>query len=224
MTSKLESLLNMSKNDNKGATDITEPQSADFIAFTFEGEQFYVVLRSNVMVFDSNKALIYTVDFNELALSNNDFMKTVSRVVNENSNEKVYLYVNKINGVESLTFTSLFDATYIFRKLVRLASRKSEGILSVVIEKDAKVVRSYKNDRLDFERSIGKSDLSEVEDRQGRNESKTEYIATLSRVEDLVDDMIGNNVLVDGLQENDEKVKKCIELLSALLADEDKTE
>lgn len=224
MTSKLESLLHMSKNDNKGTTDITEPQSSDFIAFTFEGEQFYVVLRSNVMVFDSNKALIYTVDFNELALSNNDFMKTVSRVVNENSNEKVYLYVNKVNGVESLTFTSLFDATYIFRKLVRLASRKSEGILSVVIEKDAKVVRSYKNDRLDFERSIGKSDLSEVEDRQGRNESKTEYIATLSRVEDLVDDMIGNNVLVDGLQENDEKVKKCIELLSALLADEDETE
>lgn len=224
MPSKLESLLHMSKNDNALPQTEASVNSSDFIPFTFDGEDFYVVLRSNVMVFDSSKALIYTVDFNELALSDNEFMKAVNKVVNENSNEKICLYVNKVSGVESLTFTSLFDATYIFRKLVRLANRDSEGIRSIVVEKNAKVVRSYKNDRLDFEKSIGKSDLSEVEDREGRSESKTEYIATLSRVEDMVDDLIGNNVLIDGLQANDAKVKKCIELLSTLIEDDEEDE
>ena len=158
MLSKLENLLRMSKNGNNNMQNESAVDDSNFIPFSFEGEDFYVVLRSNVMVFDSDKTLIYTIDFNELALSDNEFMKAVNKVVNDNSNEKICLYVNKVSGVESLTFTSLFDATYIFRKLVRLANRDSEGILSIVIEKDAKVVRSYKNDRLGFEKSIGKSD------------------------------------------------------------------
>ena len=71
---------------------------------------------------------------------------------------------------------------------------------------------------------MGKSDLNEVEDREGRNKNKTEYIATLSRVEDMVDDIIGNNVLVDGVQTNDEKIKKCIDLLSTLIEDSEDAE
>ena len=221
MTSRLEKLLHMSRNDNSFPDSDMAVDNSNYIPFTFDGDDFYVVIRSNVMVFDSTKTLIYTVDFNELALTNNDFMKEVNRVVNENSNKRVYLYINRLSGVESLTFTSLFDATYIFRKLVRLANRESEGIVSIVIERDAKVVRSYKNDRLDFQKSIGKKDLNSVESKKNRSHDKTEYIATLSRVEDMVDDMIGLNVLNDGLQTDDDKIKKCIELLSALLDDED---
>lgn len=221
MTSRLEKLLHMSRNDNSLPDSDMAVDNSNYIPFTFDGDDFYVVIRSNVMVFDSTKTLIYTVDFNELAFTNNDFMKEVNRVVNENSNKRVYLYINRLSGVESLTFTSLFDATYIFRKLVRLANRESEGIVSIVIERDAKVVRSYKNDRLDFQKSIGKKDLNSVESKKNRSHDKTEYIATLSRVEDMVDDMIGLNVLNDGLQTDDDKIKKCIELLSALLDDED---
>lgn len=221
MTSRLEKLLHMSKNDNSLQDSDMAVDNSNYIPFTFDGDDFYVVIRSNVMVFDSTKTLIYTVDFNELALTDNDFMKEVNRVVNENSNKRVYLYINRLSGVESLTFTSLFDATYIFRKLVRLANRESEGIVSIVIERDAKVVRSYKNDRLDFQKSIGKKDLNSVESKKNRSHDKTEYIATLSRVEDMVDDMIGLNVLNDGLQTDDDKIKKCIELLSTLLDDED---
>ncbi len=221
MTSRLEKLLHMSRNDNSLPDSDMAVDNSNYIPFTFDGDDFYVVIRSNVMVFDSTKTLIYTVDFNELALTDNDFMKEVNRVVNENSNEKICLYVNKVSGVESLTFTSLFDATYIFRKLARLANRESEGIVSIVIERDAKVVRSYKNDRLDFQKSIGKKDLNSVESKKNRSHDKTEYIATLSRVEDMVDDMIGLNVLNDGLQTDDDKIKKCIELLSTLLDDED---
>ncbi len=221
MTSRLEKLLHMSRNDNSLPDSDMAVDNSNYIPFTFDGDDFYVVIRSNVMVFDSTKTLIYTVDFNELALTDNDFMKEVNRVVNENSNKRVYLYINRLSGVESLTFTSLFDATYIFRKLVRLANRESEGIVSIVIERDAKVVRSYKNDRLDFQKSIGKKDLNSVESKKNRSHDKTEYIATLSRVEDMVDDMIGLNVLNDGLQTDDDKIKKCIELLSTLLDDED---
>lgn len=221
MTSRLEKLLHMSRNDNSLPDSDMAVDNSNYIPFTFDGDDFYVVIRSNVMVFDSTKTLIYTVDFNELALTDNDFMKEVNRVVNENSNKRVYLYINRLSGVESLTFTSLFDATYIFRKLVRLANRESEGIVSIVIERDAKVVRSYKNDRLDFQKSIGKKDLNSVESKKNRSHDKTEYIAALSRVEDMVDDMIGFNVLNDGLQTDDDKIKKCIELLSTLLDDED---
>ena len=63
--------------------------------------------------------------------------------------------------------------------------------------------------------------MNSVESKKNRSHDKTEYIATLSRVEDMVDDMIGLNVLNDGLQTDDDKIKKCIELLSALLDDED---
>ena len=221
MTSRLEKLLHMSRNDNSLPDSDMAVDNSNYIPFIFDGDVFYVVIRSNVMVFDSTKTLIYTVNFNELVLTDNDFMKEVNRVVNENSNKRVYLYINRLSGVESLTFTSLFDATYIFRKLVRLANRESEGIVSIVIERDAKVVRSYKNDRLDFQKSIGKKDLNSIESKKNRSHDKTEYIATLSRVEDMVDDMIGLNVLNDGLQTDDDKIKKCIELLSTLLDDED---
>lgn len=40
----------------------------------------------------------------------------------------------------------------------------------------------------------------------------------------MVDDIIGNNVLVDGVQTNDEKIKKCIDLLSTLIEDSEDAE
>ena len=60
----------------------------------------------------------------------------------------------------------------------------------------------------------------DVEDRTARDEEKTDYIATLSRVEDLVDMIIGKNVSELGIQKDDEKIKKAIELLSALVEED----
>ena len=98
--------------------------------------------------------------------------------------------------------------------------RDSEGITSLIIEKDSKVVRSINNQKLAFKESMDDTFAGDVEDRAARNEEKTDYIATLSRVEDLVDMIIGKNVSELGIQKDDEKVKKAIELLSTLVEED----
>lgn len=55
-----------------------------------------------------------------------------------------------------------------------------------------------------------------VENRDERNPEKTEYIASLSRVEDMIDNMICDNINKNGIQKSDERLDKCIELLQEL--------
>lgn len=216
MISKLENLLGKSKNKGESLQSAIQNKN-NLISFSFDGKEYYVAIRDSVLVFDENMALLYNFEMNELATSDNEFIKKVNAIVNENSNDLVHLYINKVTGVEHITFSSLFDATYIFWKLKRIMGRDSEGITSLIIEKDSKVVRTVNNEKLAFKESMDDTFTGDVEDRNARNEEKTDYIATLSRVEDLVDMIIGKNVSELGIQKDDEKIKKAIELLSTLV-------
>lgn len=219
MVSKLENLLGKSKNKGESLQSAIQNKN-NLISFSFDGKEYYVAIRDSVLVFDENMALLYNFEMNELATSDNEFIKKVNAIVNENSNDLVHLYINKVTGVEHITFSSLFDATYIFWKLKRIMGRDSEGITSLIIEKDSKVVRSINNEKLAFKEIMDDTFAGDVEDRAARNEEKTDYIATLSRVEDLVDMIIGKNVSELGIQKDDEKVKKAIELLSTLVEED----
>lgn len=217
--SKLEKLLGKSKHEGESLQSTIQSKN-NLIAFTFDGKEYYVAIRESILVFDENMTLLYNFETNELATSSNEFVQKVNEVVNSNSNDLVHLYINKVTGVEHITFSSLFDATYIYRKIKRLMVRDSEGITSLIIEKDAKTIRSANNEKLAFKENMDESYAGDVEDRAARDEEKTEYIATLSRVEDLVDNIICQNVSELGLQKDDEKIKKAIELLSSLVEDE----
>lgn len=138
MVSKLENLLGKSKNEGESLQSAIQNKN-NLISFSFDGKEYYMAIRDSVLVFDENMALLYNFEMNELATSDNEFIKKVNEIVNENSNDLVHLYINKVTGVEHITFSSLFDATYIFWKLKRIMGRDSEGITSLIIEKDSRL-------------------------------------------------------------------------------------
>lgn len=88
--------------------------------------------------------LIYTFSFDELSTATAPFLKKVNEVIVNNTNQMITLFVNRATGVEKLTFSSLFDATYIFNKLKRVAHRSSENIDSIIIEKTEQLLTILK--------------------------------------------------------------------------------
>lgn len=169
-------------------------------------------MRENALVFDEDMNLIYTFTFDELSTATAPFLKKVNEVIVNNTNQMITLFINRATGVEKLTFSSLFDATYIFNKLKRVAHRSSENIDSIIVEKNGTIVENIKINQ------NGKlfSKIQTVENRNERNDDKTELIASLSRVEDIIDDLICNNISKNGIQMSDERLEKCIEILQEI--------
>lgn len=126
MVSKLENLLGKSKNKGESLQSAIQSKN-NLISFSFDGKEYYVAIRDSVLVFDENMALLYNFEMNELATSDNEFIKKVNAIVNENSNDLVHLYINKVTGVEHITFSSLFDATYIFLETEKNYGQRFRG-------------------------------------------------------------------------------------------------
>ena len=83
---------------------------------------------------------------------------------------------------------------------------------SIIVEKNGTIVENIKINQ------SGKlfSKIQAVEKRNERNDDKTELIASLSRVEDIIDDLICNNISKNGIQMSDERLEKCIEILQEI--------
>lgn len=213
MPLKLRKLLNNSRNiNNSYSLNDINTSHGDLIAFEFENSKYNLALRENALVFDDDMNLIYTFSFDELSTATAPFLKKVNEVIVNNTNQMITLFVNRATGVEKLTFSSLFDATYILNKLKRVAHRSSENIDSIIIEKNGTIVDDIKINQ------SGKlfSKIQKVEKRNERNDDKTEFIASLSRVEDIIDDMICNNISKNGIQKSDERLEKCIQILQEI--------
>lgn len=213
MPLKLRKLLNNSRNiNNSYSLNDINTSHGDLIAFEFENSKYNLALRENALVFDEDMNLIYTFSFDELSTATAPFLKKVNEVIANNTNQMITLFVNRATGVEKLTFSSLFDATYILNKLKRVAHRSSENIDSIIIEKNETIVDEIKINQ------SGKlfSKIQTVEKRNERNDDKTEFIASLSRVEDIIDDMICNNISKNGIQKSDERLEKCIQILQEI--------
>ncbi len=213
MPLKLRKLLNNSRNiNNSYSLNDINTSHGDLIAFEFENSKYNLALRENALVFDDDMNLIYTFSFDELSTATAPFLKKVNEVIVNNTNQMITLFVNRATGVEKLTFSSLFDATYILNKLKRVAHRSSENIDSIIIEKNETIVDEIKINQ------SGKlfSKIQTVEKRNERNDDKTEFIASLSRVEDIIDDMICNNISKNGIQKSDERLEKCIQILQEI--------
>ncbi|MCI5734907.1 MAG: hypothetical protein MR281_02065 [Eubacterium sp.] len=218
MPLKLRKLLNNSRNiNNSYSVEDMNTSHGDLIPFEFENSKYNLALRENALVFDDNMNLLYTFTFDELSTATAPFLKKVNEVTINNTNQKIILFVNRATGVEKLTFSSLFDATYIFNKLKRVAHRSSENIDSIMIEKNGTIVDNVKLNQ------NGKlfSKTQAIENRDERNDDKTELIASLSRVEDIIDDMICNNISKNGIQSSDERLEKCIEILKEIKSNND---
>lgn len=214
MARALRDLIDRSKKRNTVDNSVGIV-SNKLIPFTYDGNNFFVAIKDDVLIFDADMVQISTVSVDDLAVAESGFFKKVNEIVTANTNQRIVLYINKAKGVEKLTFSSLFDATYIFRKMVRVSGRSSEGIESIVIEKGSEVLRSYTNTKAKFMKSIGQEDVS-VEKRDERNDDKSELISVLARIEDGMDDIINDNICNEGVQYDENKIKKSIALLQEL--------
>lgn len=213
MTGKLRKLLNNSRNIKAPySIDDMSNHNGGLISFEYCGKKYNLAIRENALVFDNDMNLLYTFTFDELSTAETPFLKKVNEEIINHTNQKITLYINRATGVEKLTFTSLFDATYIFNKLKRVSYRSSESIDSIMIEKNGAIVNTVKTNK--GSRLFSKNQV--VENRDERNPEKTEYIASLSRVEDMIDNMICENINKNGIQKSDERLDKCIELLQEL--------
>ena len=205
MPGKLRKLLNNSRNIKAPySIDDMSNHNGGLISFEYCGKKYNLAIRENALVFDNDMNLLYTFTFDELSTAETQFLKKVNEEIINHTNQKITLYINRATGIEKLTFTSLFDATYIFNKLKRVSYRSSESIDSIV-----NTVKTNKGSRLFSKNQV-------VENRDERNPEKTEYIASLSRVEDMIDNMICDNINKNGIQKSDERLDKCIELLQEL--------
>ncbi len=221
MPLKLRKLLNNSRNiNNSYSLNDINTSHGDLIAFEFENSKYNLALRENALVFDDDMNLIYTFTFDELSTATAPFLKKVNEVIVNNTNQMITLFINRATGVEKLTFSSLFDATYVFNKLKRVAHRSSENIDSIIVEKSGTIVENIKINH------NGKlfSKIQTVENRNERNDDKTELIASLSRAEDIIDDMICNNISKNGIQMSDERLEKCIEILQEIKSNQNNAE
>lgn len=221
MPLKLRKLLNNSRNiNNSYSLNDINTSHGDLIAFEFENSKYNLALRENALVFDEDMNLIYTFTFDELSTATAPFLKKVNEVIVNNTNQMITLFINRATGVEKLTFSSLFDATYVFNKLKRVAHRSSENIDSIIVEKNGTIVENIKINH------NGKlfSKIQTVENRNERNDDKTELIASLSRAEDIIDDLICNNISKNGIQMSDERLEKCIEILQEIKSNQNNAE
>ena len=176
MPGKLRKLLNNSRNIKAPySIDDMSNHNGGLISFEYCGKKYNLAIRENALVFDNDMNLLYTFTFDELSTAETPFLKKVNEEIINHTNQKITLYINRATGVEKLTFTSLFDATYIFNKLKRVSYRSSESIDSIMIEKNGTIVNTVKTN--EGSRLFSKNQV--IENRDERNPEKTEYIASL---------------------------------------------
>lgn len=196
--------------ENPNSMDINREK---LIPFDLDGNSYFVALRDNVLVFDNEMALLYTLEYNMLEGSQMPLFKKVNEIISvaklSNAAEYVKLNVKREGVYESISFTSRFDATFIFRKLKRVASRAPEGIEELSIEKDGVIIDSF----IPAEGRNFKFRNHFLRNNQGDNPEKLELVSTLVRVEDTIDAMIGSKMNNMAAEVSASRIDKCIELL-----------
>lgn len=170
MPGKLRKLLNNSRNIKAPySIDDMSNHNGGLISFEYCGKKYNLAIRENALVFDNDMNLLYTFTFDELSTAETQFLKKVNEEIINHTNQKITLYINRATGIEKLTFTSLFDATYIFNKLKRVSYRSSESIDSIMIEKTVQLLTPLKQTKVQdyfLKTKLLKTEMNEIRKRQ----------------------------------------------------------
>lgn len=197
------------KEKNAQRTDIsneTQNLNDEFMSFQFEGKKYYIAVRENILVFDSNMLLIHTLQQADVFTSEVPLIQKVAEILSYSKGPSVRLYVKRNGIFEKLSFHNLFDAIFIFKKLKRVASRPDENIEEIYIEENDKMIEHFIVNQIPrrFSRRLF------------RRKSESENVLKLTNIEDALEDIISENVNNPNQEIDKEKVDKCIELLQNL--------
>lgn len=92
-------------------------------SFRFDNKLYYYAVRDDVLIFDHHKRLFYTMSIDDLRESDHPFFQKVYSLVCDIAQDSFKLFVKRHGSYDSISFTSKFDATFIFKKLKKIASR-----------------------------------------------------------------------------------------------------
>lgn len=206
----LSRIAENNKNDNSDiqthpAEEIKEYQS-EFVPFEFEGKKYYVTVRDNILVFDSNMLLIHTFSRSDIYESNLPLLMKVAQIVADKFDAPVKLFIKRNGTFEKISFYNRFDATFILKKLRRIASRPDENIEELYIEDNGAIAEHIV--------------INAAHKRFGRNmfkrKSESETVMRLSNVEDALESIISEIVNNPEQKIDNDKLENCIKLLQGL--------
>ncbi len=188
----------------------------NFIPFEFEGDNYYLALRDNALVFDSGHVLLYTIDYNSLTDVNAPIFEKVKEIIEtiklkDVNNNLVKLGVRRDGVLNSIYFTSKFDAVFIFKKLKRVASRPAEDIDELIIVKDDVVIDRFEPGKTKRFHRFNRDVQTELESTENLS-----VVSKLTRVEDILEGVINEKINNISLDINNDSIDKCIELLKQI--------
>lgn len=187
-------------------TDELRGYDDEFVPFEFEGKKYYVTVRDNVLIFDSNMLLIHTLSKSDVYESSLPLLMKVSQIISNSFDAPVKLYVKRNGKFESISFYNRFDATFILKKLKRVASRPDENIEELYIEDSGAIVEHFT--------------VNVKHKRFGRNmfrrKRESDTVIKLTNVEDALESIISEILNNPNQKLDNEKVDQCIELLQGV--------
>ena len=214
--SKLRSLADM-QDSNKGRLDNAsmDVQREKLIPFDFENEDYFVALRDRALVFNSSMNLVYTIDYGHLKKSTMPLFKKIDEIVNtvnlQDTKVMFNVIVKRDDHYEKISFTNRFDANFVYKKLKRVASRDSEKISEVFIDRNGEIIESFVSAQAKSPDRLSNRILS-----NGYNDDiaeELEFVSTLARVEDALEEIISTKISNMSSNISAESIDKCIKLL-----------
>lgn len=174
--------------------------------FDFEDERYYIAVRDDVLIFDKNMVLIYTLTKEQVVESKLPLIEKAAEILAKKDEASVKLFIKRNGTFEKLSFYNRFDALFIMRKMKRVASRPDENIEEIFVEDDGAIVEHYKSNgwQRRFTRNVF----------HRKRESNT--VMQFVDVEDTLESLISE--LINGSTDNvdPKKIDVCIEMLENL--------
>lgn len=190
-------------------------QIEKLIPFDFDDEDYFVALRDRALVFNSSMNLVYTIDYDQLKESTMPLFKKIDEIVNTMNLQHTQVMFNVIlkrsDNYEKISFTNRFDANFIYKKLKRVASRDSERISEVFIDKNGDIIESFVSEHAKNPNKLSNRILA-----NGYNDDlaeELEFVSTLARVEDILEDIVSLKISDMSSNISPENIDKCINLL-----------
>lgn len=197
---------NPNKEDNSFKKHIQTNNNSDVIPFEFEGKNYYLAERDNILIFDSNMLLIHTLKKDDS--TNTDvplFLKAYDLLTTKKDAPTVKLFIKRDGSFEKISFYNRFDAIFILKKLRRVAARPDENIAELFIEDNGALVEHHK---ISPQRRLSRG--------FGRNKKETDVVVKLSDIENVLEAIISDSINNEFENVDNDKINHCIELLEAL--------
>lgn len=199
---------NNAKKEQNVVKEAPKPNE-EIISFEFEGKTYYVAVRDNVLIFDSNMVLFHTLSKEDVVASDIPLIQKVNETILSKDEPRVKLFIKRDGTFEKISFYNRFDAIFILKKLKRVATRPDENIEELFIEDDGALVEHFSTKP---QRRLAKGLF--------KNRKESRVVEKLVDVEETLETIISTSINNPSSKLAPEDIDRCIELLESFKQDE----